>query len=1113
MTGGMGTVYKAFHTKLKRVAALKMLPAERMQDEQAVARFEREMEAVGKLVHPNIVLAHDAGEYDGRHFLAMEYVEGIDLAGLLRRQSPLPIADACEIIRQAAMGLQHAHENGLVHRDIKPSNLMLTPDGTVKILDLGLALLPETGDAARELTGTGQAMGTLDYMAPEQGGDSHDVDIRADIYSLGATLYKLLCGEAIYGGARYETPVQKWRALAMEEPPPIQARREDLGDELASVVRKMVAKNPDERYATPADVVAAITPFAAGGDLTKLLAEALAPGASPLSSTARSLTTGHVASSPRTETARHAARGAQPQAQPAPAGRPPRRWSRVVLASAASFLFVLLGVVVIRVVDKQGRETVVEVPDGSEVTVTPDGELSVKVPGADKPTSPSSAPSAKQREVAGSPTVTIEPERQEIQPGEPLCGMALTAHPAPIPGVQAWTFETLRHRGPVLAIAYGADGTQFATGGEDGTVRLCDAATGKTLRVFHGHTAPVRAVAWSPDPRYLASADGDGQICLWRLHDGRRLRVLRGHQGDVWSLAWSPDARQIVSGGKDKTLRLWDAALGRQRLSVPGNGEVTAVAWSVDGKFVAAADGNQVHQRQADLKQIVHTVEHDKPVTCVAFAPDSRMLATADQGGTICLWDATTGARLHAERVIGHGKGIGNRQDVFGLAFLPDGSKLLSAGADGVVRAWDVASGFAASDFKGHTDGVLALACSPDGKSLLSAAGGNDGSLRCRGVTRGEPRYITHAHRPGLRYYWLTWSPDGAKIAAALSANGICFVDTARRIFPHQHLPVAEFQVVLASFANDGARALSSQEIDAGLALFEGLTKVEHVSLQGTTVTDAGLTHLAGLSSLRELRLFSTKITDRGLAHLKNLTNLEALSLNNNPNITDSGLAHLSGLRELTLLTINDTSVTSRGMQHVGQLHKLRELSIGATYGTDEGMSHLSQLTDLELLDLGRSQVTGKGMAHVTAMQELTTLGLGPEQFTEEAAEHLRQLPNLVHLSFRETDVTDNEVERAASFKNLKTLVLSDSTPGGTAVTDDGLAFVAQLPQLQVLELRGTQITDAGLEHLVGMKSLEKVDLNNTKVSAQGVAKLRRALPDCEISTDGPSDPDGDAAE
>ncbi|MCA9269310.1 MAG: serine/threonine protein kinase, partial [Planctomycetales bacterium] len=237
--GGMGAVYKARHTKLDKIVAIKVLPAQRLKDRSAVARFEREMRAVGKLEHPNIVRAMDAGEVDGTHFLVMEYVKGADLSQIVKQLGPLPIADACELIRQAAVGLDEAHDLGMVHRDIKPSNIMLCQrtgkrkPPVAKILDMGLAQLSEAHAADAGLTTTGQMMGTLDYMAPEQGGDSKNVDIRADIYALGASLYRLLTGEVIYHGEKYSTPVQKMMALATQPAPPIQSRRSGVPDELA----------------------------------------------------------------------------------------------------------------------------------------------------------------------------------------------------------------------------------------------------------------------------------------------------------------------------------------------------------------------------------------------------------------------------------------------------------------------------------------------------------------------------------------------------------------------------------------------------------------------------------------------------------------------------------------------------------------------------------------------------------------------------------------------------------------------------------------------------------------------------------------------------------------
>src|SRR5262249_2172449 len=207
--GGMGVVYEAWHTKLQRRVALKTLRPGGAPDDYLVARFHREMAVVGGLDHPNIVRASDADEIDGCHFLIMDFVDGLDLGEVVRRQGPLPVADACEAVRQGALGLQHAHERGLVHRDVKPSNLMVARGGEIKLLDLGLALLPGRPAPGEQLRETGQRLGTVDYMAPEQARDAHRVDARADLYGLGCTLFKLLIGEPPYGEPDYESVTAK----------------------------------------------------------------------------------------------------------------------------------------------------------------------------------------------------------------------------------------------------------------------------------------------------------------------------------------------------------------------------------------------------------------------------------------------------------------------------------------------------------------------------------------------------------------------------------------------------------------------------------------------------------------------------------------------------------------------------------------------------------------------------------------------------------------------------------------------------------------------------------------------------------------------------------------
>ena len=266
--GGMGSVYRARHTKLGRVVALKVMSHQRMSRTDAVSRFEREMLAVGKLNHPNIVHAYDAGEDRQTHYLVMEHVHGVDLRRLVIQKGPLPVPEACELIRQAAVGLEHAHRHGMVHRDIKPSNLMVTKRGHLKILDLGLALLQDHQcNDNRELTIEGQLMGTIEYMAPEQGDDCHIVDQRADIYSLGATFYRLLSGNAPFSGHQFRTLAKKVRALFDEPIPPIREQRPDLPEGLDDIVHKMLAKSPHERYATARQVAEKLAPFAALSNL------------------------------------------------------------------------------------------------------------------------------------------------------------------------------------------------------------------------------------------------------------------------------------------------------------------------------------------------------------------------------------------------------------------------------------------------------------------------------------------------------------------------------------------------------------------------------------------------------------------------------------------------------------------------------------------------------------------------------------------------------------------------------------------------------------------------------------------------------------------------------
>jgi len=199
----MGAVYLARHTKLDKQVAVKLLPTLPAKMPEFVARFEREMRAAGRLEHPSIVRTTDAGEQDGVHYLVMDAIDGLNLSRIAQAAGTISVADACEVARQAALGLAHAHEHGIVHRDIKPSNLILDGEGQVRILDFGLAQIGLRENGSAEITTVGQLMGTLDYMAPEQAERGGAVDYRADLYSLGATLFRLLSGRPPLAGCRF----------------------------------------------------------------------------------------------------------------------------------------------------------------------------------------------------------------------------------------------------------------------------------------------------------------------------------------------------------------------------------------------------------------------------------------------------------------------------------------------------------------------------------------------------------------------------------------------------------------------------------------------------------------------------------------------------------------------------------------------------------------------------------------------------------------------------------------------------------------------------------------------------------------------------------------------
>ncbi len=394
--GGMGVVYLAHNKLMGRDEVLKVMGRHIMERPGVLDRFLREIRAVAKLRHPNIVTAYHATRLGESIVFAMEYVAGLDLSRMVKAKGPLPVTHACYFAYQAALGLQHAHEEGLVHRDIKPGNLMLSnrkDKATIKILDFGLAKATREEKIDLKLTSEGQALGTPDYIAPEQIMDATSADIRADIYSLGGTLYHLLTGcPPFHADSLYDM----YQAHISRDADPLNLVRPEVPAELAALVAKMMAKDPTRRFQTPGEVAAALTPFVKKGNVAfkgpKLdvsrasrsiagqpVGEAVSMPAQPVTEPPGSAVRAKTVVEPTVPAARweslvglrETASSTETPPVVAPVRRAPRPFWPVVIAASLFGLFAL-GVVIITIRGKNGETKITARDDKAFKVETPD---------------------------------------------------------------------------------------------------------------------------------------------------------------------------------------------------------------------------------------------------------------------------------------------------------------------------------------------------------------------------------------------------------------------------------------------------------------------------------------------------------------------------------------------------------------------------------------------------------------------------------------------------------------------------------------------------------------------------------------------------------------------
>ncbi|NQT39349.1 MAG: hypothetical protein HQ581_17765, partial [Planctomycetes bacterium] len=738
-----------------------------------------------------------------------------------------------------------------------------------------------------ELTNTGQMMGTLDYMAPEQGSDSHQVDIRADIYSLGATLYKLLTGRTPFGGAEYDTPVKKMMALATEDPEPIDSLRPEIPAALAAVVHRMLAKDPDDRFATPAEVAEALgegsgVMAATNAGLADLITRALKDPQPTTDTTQRSTGTAPHASS--------ALHGTSPTATPAPiTATPPRRripWKPLIAAAGLAgiiLLGVLLslptkhGTLIVQIDDPNieakitdGGLTITDLDSGRTYTVEPeetrlptgkyglivrdDAGLQVDTPEFTLRRDGKVTVRVFLKAERGKPKAEDAPGTIEIGPrvavGEPLSRTAMVTRPG---GVGGWTIETIEPRGAVHDVAFSPDGW-LAGAGDDGVVRLWEPKLGNLVRAFVGHDEPVRDLAWSPGGKILASASDDGTVRLWDAESGAILHVLPEQVywlGEGFEpLQWSPDGTTLATRAKDR-VNLWDTRSGNARRSLKGSDEqVRWMAWSPNGERMAIGSRDEILRIWDPVtgKQIHALLGHKGGIGCVVWSPDGRLLATAaapwprhDNGKEfVRVWEADSGMLQRTLET--------DEEGVSHLAWSPDGKMLAAAREGRHMVLWDLASGkMCKSDGLGSSRARVSW--SPDGSRLLWRG---VQFLHILDVTSDivekspdSLKNVPSMPVPGVSgHSRFEWSPDGTLVAAVTATASddqvIKILDVASNVQLHGIRTLLTIPKPFWSpdgTALAGAQCIYTVVSDAvvwGSPVKEGFTMLNHVEASGS---------------------------------------------------------------------------------------------------------------------------------------------------------------------------------------------------------------------------------------------------------------------------------------
>jgi serine/threonine-protein kinase len=753
--GGMGQVFKARNWKLGHVVALKLVKPERTHNEAILRRFRREIQLASQLHHPNVVRALDADEVGGTCLLAMEYVEGTDLARLVRRRGSLPVQEACEYVRQAALGLQHAHERGLIHRDIKPHNLLLAKDGTVKVLDLGLARIA-AGDGSTTLTKTGAVMGTPDYIAPEQALDSKHADIRSDLYSLGCTLYFLLTGQTPFGGG---TMAEKLMRHQLAPIPDVRVGRPEVPVGVAAVLARLMAKRPEERYQTPAELIAVLAEGLHSGRWPAMaVPEAESSSTNPWAEVTDPATPADGKPTPQSSARRHA-------------------WSLLAGLTVAGLGFMVLAVFLALRLSDWTAST--EKTEANGVTVAADGgwqDTGVDLLANERFRVKATGMWKKGDSECPASGLPDEPRDRALVPTAPL--MALLARIGDDPELLSVPEDALTapHAGRLYLRANDLDPV-----GKTGSLQITVSGGNRSGRVLPPPAPTVgeeaeavwrdlRGCAADPtaNPEALrqellafrsqfSGAPQMGQVnvalagVLARLPsplDHLRSEDISEAERKAAEAAANPATMaRLVAVWGDSRLRAW---------SYP----FMNTLFDPKGKLLASScvDDPAITLWDLPSGQLRHRLPSETGPWPMPgqFFPSGDRLAVLGGGSFVEIWDIRTGKRL---RKLDCQQGA-----VDGLAISSDGKRLATGGngGDWKIRLWDGEGRGPLQVLTGHTNWPMDTVFGPGDQTL--ASGSRDGSARLWDLATGKDR-VFPGGKTGDSNYYVLLSPGGKTLA------------------------------------------------------------------------------------------------------------------------------------------------------------------------------------------------------------------------------------------------------------------------------------------------------------------------------------------------------------